>query len=90
MLSGKVALLGHYIMKLYGGMEVRPHSFYISALGEGEWQSSHSSHFTSSPSLVKEFLVLIDWETGLGLELGIVVNGNVLVHAGNCILLSTF
>jgi hypothetical protein len=32
-------------MKMYGRVEVQPHTFLTSALDEGEWSASHPSCF---------------------------------------------
>jgi hypothetical protein len=39
-------LTKYHAMKTYGGVEVWPHAFLTSALGEGEWLASWPSRFT--------------------------------------------
>jgi hypothetical protein len=37
----------HYAMKVYGGVDVYTHVFYISALAGGEWSASLPGRFTA-------------------------------------------
>jgi hypothetical protein len=37
----------HYTMQIYGGMEIKLHTFLMSALDGSEWSASCSSCFTS-------------------------------------------
>jgi hypothetical protein len=40
-------LIKHYALKIYGGVDVWSHIFFISALVGGEWSASRHSRFTS-------------------------------------------
>jgi hypothetical protein len=39
-------LIKHYASKTYGGVDIHPHVFFISALVASKWPASRLSHFT--------------------------------------------